>query len=117
MIWRAMVVAFLFLLPAPQAFSQIEAMRARVPKIVELKDKGLVGEQPDGLLGVVSANADAQSVVDAENKDRKEEYQKRAKSQGQPVETLMKVLGEARIRQEKSGRFIRNEAGAWAKKN
>jgi len=96
--------------------ADLESMKARVPKVVELKEKGLVGEQPDGLLGVVSANADAQSVVDAENRDRMDEYRKRAKSQGQPVETLMKVLGEAKVRQEKPGRFVKNASGGWTKK-
>lgn len=101
---------------AGTAHADLESMRARVPKVVELKDKGLVGEQPDGLLGVVSDGGDAASVVADENKDRLEEYKKRAAEQGQSVETLMKVLGEARIRNEKSGRFIKGGAGGWAKK-
>ena len=96
--------------------ADIDSMRARVPKIVELKDRGVVGEMPDGLLGVVTAEGDAASVVSAENSDRMEEYKKRASQQGQSVETLMKVLGEARTRNEKPGRFIKGGSGSWAKK-
>lgn len=97
-------------------FGDLESMKDRVGKVVEWKDKGVIGEQTDGLLGVISENAAARSVVESENKDRMEEYEKRSKSQGQPVDVLSKVLGEARIRQEKPGRFIRAESGQWVKK-
>lgn len=116
---KGILVAGLFaltgFLPAGQAEAEIEAMRARVPKIVELKEKGLIGEEPNGLLGVVKAEGDAESVVKAENADRMTEYGKRAKAQNEKVETLMKVLGEARIRQEKPGRYIKGPGG-WTKK-
>jgi uncharacterized protein YdbL (DUF1318 family) len=98
------------------AHADLESMKARVPKIVELKDQGAIGEQPDGLLGVVKATGDAKAVVDAENADRMEEYKKRAATQKQKVETLQQVLGAARIQQEKAGRMIRDAAGGWKAK-
>lgn len=98
------------------SIADIDSMRARAPRIAELKDQGAIGEQPDGYLGVIKPGGDAQSVVDAENADRKAEYSTRAKSQGQSVEVLARVLGEARIRQEKDGRMIRKESGGWSKK-
>ncbi|MBI4403487.1 MAG: YdbL family protein [Deltaproteobacteria bacterium] len=98
------------------ARADVETMRKRVPQIAEMKDKGLIGEQPDGYLGVIKAEGEARAVVDAENRDRREEYEKRASSQGKTVDVLAKVLGEARIRDEKPGRFVRTESGEWVKK-
>ena len=109
----SLVLALSAALPAR---ADIDSMRARVPKIVELKDKGVIGEMPDGLLGVVTSEGDAPNIVSAENSDRMDEYKKRATTQGQNVDTLMKVLGEARIRNEKPGRFIKSASGGWGKK-
>ncbi|NBX76287.1 MAG: DUF1318 domain-containing protein [Proteobacteria bacterium] len=97
-------------------FSDINSMRARLPKIVELKDKGFIGEQPDGFLGVVEDKEGAASVVAEENADRKEVYSERAKTQGQPLEVFGAVIGGAKTRDEQAGRFIRNSSGKWTKK-
>ncbi|NBX92368.1 MAG: DUF1318 domain-containing protein [Proteobacteria bacterium] len=97
-------------------WGDIESMKARLPEIIDLKDKGLIGEQPDGYLGVVKDQDGAAAIVAAENADRREEYNKRAKSQGQTVEVFGKVIGGAKTRDEKSGRFVRDGAGTWLKK-
>ena len=99
------------------ARADLETMKARVPHVVDLKDQGLIGEQPDGYLGVVKAgNAAAKKIVDEENQDRQNEYRSRAKTQDETPEVVSQVLGQARIRQEKSGRFVRTEKGDWIKK-
>lgn len=98
------------------AFSDINSMRARLPKIVELKDKGLIGEQSDGFLGVVEDKEGASGIVAEENADRRGVYSDRAKSQGQTFEVFSSVIGAAKTRDEQSGRFIRNSAGKWQKK-
>ncbi len=98
------------------AMADLESMRARIPQITELKDKGVIGEQADGFLGVVKPDGAAQAVVDAENKDRRAEYEKRAASQGQTLDVLAKVLGSARLDKEKPGRMIRGASGTWTAK-
>lgn len=98
------------------AFADMDSMRARVPQVVELKEKGAVGEQLDGLLGVVSGGGSADSVVKAENADRLSVYKDRAKSQGVDLATFMKVMGEERIKQEKPGRHVQDASGQWKKK-
>lgn len=98
------------------SFGDLNSMRARVPEIASLKDRGAIGEMANGYLGVVKPEGNAQAIVDAENADRKEEYQKRAASQGQTLENFAAVLGEAKIRQEKNGRFIKGSDGQWKKK-
>jgi len=108
-------VAFLAFFGSAVSHAEIESMKARLPQIIELKTQGIVGEQPDGYLGLVKDDAAARAVVDAENADRKAEYAKRAATQGQTVEVLAKILGEARVRQEKAGRFVRGAGGEWSK--
>lgn len=97
-------------------FADINSMRARLPKVVELKDKGLVGEQADGYLGVVEDKEGASAVVAEENADRKSVYSDRAKAQGQSVEVFGAVIGGAKTRDEQPGRFIKNSSGKWMKK-
>jgi uncharacterized protein len=112
---RVLAAIFIALLTSP-AFADINSMRARVPQVVELKDKGAIGEQLDGLLGVVAGAAGADGLVKAENADRLTVYKDRAKSQGVDLPTFMKVMGEERIKQEKSGRFVQDASGKWIKK-
>jgi uncharacterized protein YdbL (DUF1318 family) len=111
------VLSVVALLVASSAFADLESMKARVPIIVSLKEKGEVGEKPDGLLGVIKGDAKVQAIVDAENKDRMEVYTERATSQGQDLATLMKVLGDARLRSEKAGRMIQDASGTWVRKD
>jgi len=98
------------------ALGDINSMRARLPKIVELKDKGYIGEQPDGFLGVIEDKEGASAIVAEENSDRKEVYAERAKLQGQSIEVFSAVIGSAKTRDEQSGRFIKNSSGKWLKK-
>ena len=125
---KPFIALTVLLLISSALFADIESMRARIPQIVELKDKGVIGERLDGYLGVVKSDADhagaggrtstpdAQALVDSENSDRRAEYTKRASAQGQTVDVLATVLGEARIRQEKAGRMVQDASGNWVKK-
>lgn len=110
------LLSILFVLLATPVPANIDAMRARVPQVVELKEKGAIGEKLDGLLGVVNGAGGADSVVQSENADRLSVYKDRAKSQGVDLATFMKVMGEERIKQEKSGRYVQDAQGQWTKK-
>lgn len=109
-------IAALCLTVGLSAVADLESMRARVPRIIELKDQGTVGEKLDGLLGVVSSSGEAQSVVTAENADRLEVYKERAKQGSVGLETFMKVMGDERIAKEKPGRMVQDKQGNWTKK-
>ncbi len=112
------------LLLLPSMFSQtvkadLESMKERLPALVEAKEAGLVGELPDGLVGLVDASkADdkTKELVKDENKDRLEIYKSRADKAGQELPIFMKVIGEARIEKEKAGRFFKKADGSWQKK-
>ena len=95
----------------------LQRMKARVALVVKAKESGKVGEKPDGLLGVVKGSDEGiQRLVDEENADRKAVYSERAGEQGQDLEVFMRVMGDTRIDQEKSGRFIQKTDGSWLKK-
>jgi uncharacterized protein len=113
---KQVLLALSFLLLSLPARADLNSMRERIPTLVEMKEKGTVGEQLDGLLGVVSQAAGAEAVVKAENADRLSVYKDRAKSQGVDLATFMKVMGEERIKQEKSGRYVQDAQGRWTKK-
>ena len=114
--WITGILVLFLTMGSSISLADLASMRARVPQIIALKDKGVIGEKLDGLLGVVKASSKAKSVVKAENKDRLSVYKKRAKKGGTSLPTFMKVMGEERIKKEKPGRFIQNAQGSWVKK-
>lgn len=94
----------------------LESMKERIAEIVKLKESGVIGERLDGLVGLVKEDEAAKKIVEAENADRLKVYETRARSQKVDLETFKKVIGSAKVREEKSGRFVESEAGVWSKK-
>ena len=82
----------------------------------EAKAKGLVGEKPDGYLGVVSGGADVQALASDINQKRRQAYQEiatRNKTNLKDVETL---AGQKAIDHTKPGLMIQSPSGQWMKK-
>jgi uncharacterized protein len=98
------------------ATADLSSMAARVHQLVPLKEKGLVGEKRDGMVGVVKDGENAAEVVAAENRDRLEIYQARAREGGVALPAFMKIMGEERQKKEPGGRMIQNESGNWIRK-
>lgn len=106
-----------FFFSAPVFAGGIKArMKSRLPKIVQLKATGIVGETHDGYLAFVGAQKTEQALVAAENEDRKKVYQAIAKQQG----TSAKVVGQRRALQiaEKAqpGEWLQDAGGKWYQK-
>ena len=82
------------------------------------KSQGLVGERPDGLLGVVggAASGEVQALVKDVNARRMEIFKKVAKDKGQSVETVQKISGQEFIDRTPAGQYVMNAQGAWQKK-
>lgn len=98
------------------AWADMASMSARLPKLVELKEQGLLGEKRDGMIGVVKQGGEAASVADAENKDRLAIYQERANAGKVGLPEFLKIMGEQRIQKEPGGRYIQDGSGNWVKK-
>jgi uncharacterized protein YdbL (DUF1318 family) len=108
----ATVVAGVFFL-SPFAFGgDIKArMKERLPRIVEIKAAGIIGENNRGFLAFVGDNLQEQDLVDAENKDRQLVYLAIAKQQG----TTPDLVGQRRALQiaenPKPGEWLQDKGG------
>jgi hypothetical protein len=84
----------------------------------QAKSQGLVGEQPNGYLGVVVANASGavQSLVADINKKRKAEYQGIAQRNNTSVEAVEALAGKKAIERTPPGQYVRLPNGQWVRK-
>ena len=82
----------------------------------EAKTKGLVGEKPNGYLGVVNPGSrEAQSLADEVNEKRRKAYQDIAARNKTQLEAVEALAGEKAIQNTKSGHFVEG-SGGWTKK-
>lgn len=81
----------------------------------EAKQKGLVGEQATGYLGVVSGNAEANALVEDINAKRKQKYQSIAQRNGTSLQSVEQLAGKATLNKTPAGQFI-NAGNGWQKK-
>ena len=70
-------------------------MAERLPVIMELKDKGIVGENNQGFLEFVGSAKEKADVIAAENKDRRAVY----KAIGKKTGTSTEIVGQRRAKQ------------------
>lgn len=82
------------------------------------KADGLIGEQPNGYIGLVQGNApvDVKALVADVNSKRKAGYQKIANKQGTSLSEVEKVGGNTAIEKTSRGNYIRLPNGSWKKK-
>jgi uncharacterized protein YdbL (DUF1318 family) len=113
----ATVVAGVFLFSASAFCADIKArMKDRLPRIIELKAAGVIGEDNQGYLAFIGANQSEKALVDAENQDRQLVYGAIAKQQG----TTAAVVGQRRALQiadnAKPGEWLQDAGGKWVQK-
>jgi uncharacterized protein YdbL (DUF1318 family) len=81
------------------------------------KQQGLVGERPDGMLGIVAApSPDVTALVESINTERLAKYQAIAMKNGTGLEQVKALAGQKLIQGAGSGEYIMNAAGVWQKK-
>jgi hypothetical protein len=93
-----------------------ERMKQRLPAIVELKTKGIVGENNQGYLAFVTGQTSQEALVAAENKDRKTIYTHIAKQQNTSLDLVEKRRAITLAERAIPGEFIQNTHGTWTKK-
>ncbi len=82
----------------------------------EAKTKGLVGEKPNGYLGVVNPGSqEAQSLANDVNQKRREAYQDIATRNKTHLEAVEALAGEKAIQNTKPGHFVEGPEG-WTRK-
>ena len=84
----------------------------------EAKTQGVVGEQPDGYLGVVqpSASAEVQALVNDVNQKRRQMYEDIARRNSTKLEAVEMLAGQTAIDNTRAGNFVRSPSGQWVKK-
>ena len=84
----------------------------------EAKLQGVVGEQPDGYLGIVQsgASAEVQALVNDVNQKRRHMYEEIARRNSTKLEAVEMLAGKTAIDNTRPGNFVRSPSGQWVKK-
>ncbi len=83
----------------------------------QVKNDGVIGEQLNGYLGVVRADADAdvRDLVADINAKRKAKYQSIASANSTSLETVELLAGKKAVEKTRAGNYIQTATG-WKKK-
>lgn len=106
---------------APEAHAQgpevKQRMAARLPQIDAAKLKGTIGENNQGFLEARgNAGAEVQSIIDAENADRRVVYEAIAKSTGSTAEKVGRTRAAQIAERAASGVWLQRPSGEWYRK-
>ncbi len=84
----------------------------------EAKQQGLVGERPDGYLGLAKPSASAQTVelMKDINRKRRDVYKGIAKKNGTALPAVEALAGKKAIAKTPSGQLIMQPNGTWTPK-
>jgi len=93
-----------------------ERMKKRLPKIVQMKEQGILGENARGYLEFVTEKKPDKALVEKENRDRKTIYSAIAKQQGVSIEKVEKLRGLQIVKKAKQGEYLKNSNGNWYQK-
>lgn len=117
------VVLAMLLAVGINAFAQSKeeitsSMRDRYPALLDAKNKGLVGEAWTGLAGLVDADVPAavQSLVSAENNDRRALFQIIARETGTSVEEVARQNRIRMYRLAEDNHLLQDQNRQWVKK-
>lgn len=105
-----LLVALGLVLPA-LAMNLNEAMGA----LAGAKARGQLGEMPNGYLGVVSANGQAEEIARLINQARRTEYQRLARENGIQLGDVEAIAGQKALDKTPSGQYIQLN-GKWIRK-
>jgi len=84
--------------------------------LTEAKRQGLLGEIPNGYLGVRIHTSESKSLANQVNHKRLTHFKKLAKKNGLTVAQVAELAGAKFIEKTSSGNFIMNSEGEWVKK-
>lgn len=84
--------------------------------LASAKSQGLVGEQPNGYLGVVKATPDAVVLAADINAKRQAAYEAIAKKNGATLEQVAILAGQKAIEKTASGSYVKTPDGQWVRK-
>lgn len=93
-----------------------ERMKARLVKINDYKDKGILGENNKGYLETRTKNADAARIANEENTDRKSVYEEIGKKTSATAGRVGEKRAEQIVKTGKKGHWLQDQKGNWYQK-
>ncbi|OCC14286.1 hypothetical protein DBT_2275 [Dissulfuribacter thermophilus] len=91
-------------------------MLKRIPAILELKQKGIVGENNRGFLELIRQDKRAKKLVDDENRDRRIIYAFISKQQGVSIDVVERLRAKQIRHKARPGEWLQDQTGRWYKK-
>ncbi len=104
------VLAVLAMLAAVLIASPVAALT-----LDEARAQGLVGEQPDGYVGIVQDAPGVRDLVNSVNAQRRSHYEGIAQQNGVPIQAVEQQAGQHLIERAGSGIFVLTPAG-WQRR-
>lgn len=93
-----------------------DRMKARIPAITDLKNRGIVGENNQGFLSFLNKGKEQESLVAAENNDRKAVYQALAKKNSVNADVIGQRRAAQLFERGVKGQWYQNAGGKWIQK-
>jgi len=91
-------------------------MEKRLPIIIELKSKGIIGENNMGYLQFIGGKREKEDIVQAENQDRRKVYESIAKKEGTKIEQVGQRRALQIASKARKGEWLQDQNGKWYKK-
>lgn len=91
-------------------------MRERLPKIIAMKQQGILGESNTGFLAVRKPDPAAKALAENENGDRWTVYRAIAKQQKTTPELVAKRRGLQNYENAAKGEWVQDSSGGWTQK-
>lgn len=85
-------------------------------ELPDAKEQGLIGEQTNGLLGVVESSKEVETLVKKINALRLSKYAQIAEKNGMTASQVSLLAGEKTIKKTVAGQYIQNASGQWVVK-
>lgn len=85
-------------------------------ELPEAKEQGLIGEQSNGLLGVIESSPEIEVLVENINARRLSKYSQIAQKNAMTLEQVSLLAGEKTIKKTAAGQYIQNATGQWVVK-
>jgi len=82
----------------------------------EAKSTGLVGETPGGYLAPVKPSGEVNALVSDINNQRRAEYERIAKQNGQPRSVIESLAAKKAYELSRTGHHLQASDGSWKKK-
>ncbi|WP_298717117.1 YdbL family protein [uncultured Oceanisphaera sp.] len=82
----------------------------------QAKQQGLIGEQLNGLVGVVRGSGEVNVIANDINRKRLENYQEIARRTGTSLTVVQSRAGQLNIERTAGGHYIQLADGSWRRK-